>query len=178
MANNIVTSLAIYQNYFFDKLCVVIPNEYSVVVQELEPKHKKAIFICTNTIFLWQIYYIMYNFPGLLSIIFSLHPIHITFKYLTNKDETRNGTIQESKLILSWLFYNFNENIRFISDSFPLLRIILQITFIYNITDKLENNDKLLQKFVNIYKVSYEYIKQKYLRISVENTDKEPENKD
>ncbi len=66
------------------------------------------------------IYKLLHNHPHLLSILFSLYPIHITISYTKVH---RPLPLEIRKIIMTWFYFVLWDNMTFLIKNYPLLRM-------------------------------------------------------
>ena len=163
------------QEIFFVKIVETLPSNVveNLKINSLTKSQKIYIFMGTSSLLIWNLYYFLCVFPGILSFIFSLYPVNITIKYVSSNSFTSNKDNIQVKVLLSWLFYNFMQNSRIILDSFPLMRMSAHVVFIYNLSDD-ERNLKLLTNLAIKYNSYLSLLKSKLKSIrNIENRTQE-----
>ncbi len=133
--------LVVYEKLFFDKLFIIIPD-----AKELSSVQKKTLFfsgsLCSLGLIYYFMYYILTYYPGILSICFSTHNIHLT---ITSSHDDKLCP----KIILSWLLFGIFENMRIILDRMPISRLTAHLGTIYIINISCETNKKILLELSN-----------------------------
>ncbi len=129
--------LVVFEKLFFDKLILVIPS-----AQSSSPGQKKTIFVSCSMFLLAAMYYALCLYPGILSICFSMHNIHLT---ITNS----HLDVESPKIILSWLLFGIGENLRIVLDRMPLMRLATHMGSIYVIGISPDTNKQILLKISN-----------------------------
>ena len=72
-------------------------------------------------------YNIVYTYPRVLSILFSVYPIHITIEYTK---ANRPLPIQQRKILMTWFYLVLWDNMTFIISNYPLVRIAGYVTIV------------------------------------------------
>jgi len=133
--------LVVYEKLFFDKLFIIIPS-----AKELNNGQKKTLFfsssLCSFGLIYYLMYYILTYYPGILSLCFSTHNIHLT---ITSSNDDKLCP----KIILSWLLFGIFENMRIILDRMPITRLTAHLGTIYIINISCETNKKILLELSN-----------------------------
>ena len=104
-------------------------------------------------------------FPNIISILLSLYPLNCTFVYLNKwKDVETVDSKDKNKILLIWLYYLFFENIRFLLDYFPIIRLTSQLSMLYFLVEKEKYPEKILIDFTIAYNKLTNYLNLKYSR--------------
>jgi len=73
------------------------------------------------------LYKIVYTYPRVLSILFSVYPIHITIAYTK---ANRPLPVEQRKILMTWFYLVLWDNMAFIIDNYPLVRIAGYVTIV------------------------------------------------
>ena len=86
--------------------------------------HAITATISVSGLFLYKM---LYTYPRVLSIMFSVYPIHITIAYTK---ANRPLPIEQRKILMTWFYLVLWDNMTFIISNYPLVRIAGYVTIV------------------------------------------------
>ena len=130
-----------YQNnvrvFLFNLLPVSLKNiiHNKLKSSSITDSHVNNAIIVTVGMFGYFIYKLLHNHPHLLSILFSLYPIHITITYTKVH---RPLPLEIRKIIMTWFYFVLWDNMTFLIKNYPLLRMTGYSVIIFKKYDNSE----------------------------------------
>ncbi len=130
-----------YQNnvrvFLFNLLPVSLKNiiHNKLKSSSITDSHVNNAITVTMGMFGYFIYKLLHNHPHLLSILFSLYPIHITITYTKVH---RPLPLEIRKIIMTWFYFVLWDNMTFLIKNYPLLRMTGYSVIIFKKYDNSE----------------------------------------
>jgi hypothetical protein len=130
-----------YQNnvrvFLFSLLPVSLKNiiHSKLKSSSITNSHVNNAITITVGMFGYFIYKLLHNHPHLLSILFSLYPIHITITYTKVH---RPLPLEIRKIIMTWFYFVLWDNMTFLIKNYPLLRMTGYSVIIFKKYDNSE----------------------------------------
>jgi len=130
-----------YQNnvrvFLFNLLPVSLKNiiHSKLKSSSITDSHVNNAITVTVGMFGYFIYKLLHNHPHLLSILFSLYPIHITITYTKVH---RPLPLEIRKIIMTWFYFVLWDNMTFLIKNYPLLRMTGYSVIIFKKYDNSE----------------------------------------
>lgn len=130
-----------YQNnvrvFLFSLLPVSLKNiiHSKLKSSSITDSHVNNAITVTVGMFGYFIYKLLHNHPHLLSILFSLYPIHITITYTKVH---RPLPLEIRKIIMTWFYFVLWDNMTFLIKNYPLLRMTGYSVIIFKKYDNSE----------------------------------------
>ncbi len=130
-----------YQNnvrvFLFNLLPVSLKNiiHNKLKSSSITDSHVNNAITVTVGMFGYFIYKLLHNHPHLLSILFSLYPIHITITYTKVH---RPLPLEIRKIIMTWFYFVLWDNMTFLIKNYPLLRMTGYSVIIFKKYDNSE----------------------------------------
>ena len=117
------------RNFVFGLLPTSVKDAVNAKLTELSISDNKINNAITAAVSVSGLcmYNIVYTYPRVLSILFSVYPIHITIEYTK---ANRPLPIQQRKILMTWFYLVLWDNMTFIISNYPLVRIAGYVTIV------------------------------------------------